>query len=120
MPSEGQTLPYYTKGTSRTKIRPSHVKIMAFDLGCRSFILKKKKKKMARFGQFPYIPLAVVSSYFVSVFRETLQEHSQLPKKAGLGRLQAFRMYGGIGMSASSLHRESTDSLIVTRVYPTF
>ena len=28
--SEGQTLPYYTKGTSRTKIRPSHVKIMVF------------------------------------------------------------------------------------------
>ena len=26
-----------------------------------------------------------------------------------LGRLQAFRMYGGIGMSVSSLHRESTD-----------
>ena len=32
---------------------------------------------------------------------------------AALGRLQAFRMYGGIGMSASSLHRESTDSLIL-------
>ena len=28
--SEGQTLPYYTKGTSRTKIRPSHIKIMVF------------------------------------------------------------------------------------------
>ena len=28
--SEDQTLPYYTKGTSRTKIRPSHVKIMVF------------------------------------------------------------------------------------------
>ena len=41
--SEGQTLPYYTKDTSRTKIRPSHVKIMVFDLGCRAFILKKKK-----------------------------------------------------------------------------
>ena len=26
--SEGQTLPYYTKGTSRTKIRSSHIKIM--------------------------------------------------------------------------------------------
>ena len=31
---------------------------------------------------------------------------------AALGRLLAFRMYGGIGMSASSLHRESTDSLM--------
>ena len=38
--------------------------------------------------------------------RETVENHSQLPKKA-LGRLQAFRMYGGIGMSASSLHRLS-------------
>ena len=28
--SEGQTLPYYTKGTPRTKIRPSHVKIIVF------------------------------------------------------------------------------------------
>ena len=28
--SEGQILPYYRKGTSRTKIRPSHVKIMVF------------------------------------------------------------------------------------------
>ena len=30
------------------------------------------------------------------------------------GGYKAFRMYGGIGMSASSLHRESTDSLIHT------
>ena len=28
--SEGQTLLYYTKGTSHTKIRPSHIKIMVF------------------------------------------------------------------------------------------
>ena len=33
---------------------------------------------------------------------------------AASGRLQAFRMYGGIGMFASSLHRESTDSLIAS------
>ena len=68
---------------------------------------------MERFGRFSYIPTAMVSSYFVS--RETPEDHSQLPKKANkcsVGRLQAFRMYGGIGMSASSLHRESTDSLI--------
>ena len=32
---------------------------------------------------------------------------------AALGQLQAFRMYGSIGMSASSLRRESTDSLIL-------
>ena len=27
---EGRILPYYTKGTSRTKIRPSHVKVTVF------------------------------------------------------------------------------------------
>ena len=45
--------------------------------------------------------------------RETLEDHSQLQKRltnAALGQLQAFGMYGGIGMSASSLHRESTNS----------
>ena len=34
---------------------------------------------------------------------------------AALGQLQAFCMYGGIGMSASSLYRESTDSLIIAK-----
>ena len=32
-------------------------------------------------------------------------------------RVKAFPMYGGIGVSAPSLHRESTDSLILTYVY---
>ena len=36
---------------------------------------------------------------------------------AALGQLQAFHMYGGIGMSASSLHRESIDSLIIICMY---
>ena len=31
---------------------------------------------------------------------------------ATFGRLQAFRSIGALGMSASSLHRESTDSLM--------
>ena len=34
-------------------------------------------------------------------------------KSSRLGRVQAFPMYGGLGMSAPSLHRESTDSLIL-------
>ena len=34
-------------------------------------------------------------------------------KSSRLGRAQAFPMYGGLGMSAPSLHRESTDSLIL-------
>ena len=33
-------------------------------------------------------------------------------KSSRLGRVQAFPMYGGLGMSTPSLHRESTDSLI--------
>ena len=33
-------------------------------------------------------------------------------KSSRLGRAQAFPMYGGLGMSAPSLHRESNDSLI--------
>ena len=33
-------------------------------------------------------------------------------KSSRLGRVQAFPMYGGLGMSAPSLHRESTDSLM--------
>ena len=32
---------------------------------------------------------------------------------AVLGQLQAFCMYGGMGMSAPSLYKESTDSLII-------
>ena len=34
-------------------------------------------------------------------------------KSSRLGRVQAFPMYGGLGMSAPSLHRESTDSLMI-------
>ena len=34
-------------------------------------------------------------------------------KSSKFARVQAFPMYGGIGVSAPSLHRESTDSLIV-------
>ena len=38
-------------------------------------------------------------------------------KSSRLGRVQAFPMYGGLGMSAPSLHRESTDSLIRGMIY---
>ena len=37
-------------------------------------------------------------------------------KSSRLGRVQAFPMYGGLGMSAPSLHRESTDSLIMVDI----
>ena len=44
--------------------------------------------------------------------REALKDHSQLPKKANKCSVGAVISYGGIDMFASSLHRESTDSLI--------
>ena len=34
-------------------------------------------------------------------------------KSSKFVRVKAFPMYGGIGVSAPSLHRESTDSLII-------
>ena len=45
---------------------------------------------------------------------ETLQEHRQIhvPYNPAFKGLQAFRMYGGIGMPEPYLHRESTDTLI--------
>ena len=39
-------------------------------------------------------------------------------KSSKFVRVKAFPMYGGIGVSAPSLHRESTDSLIVTDFMP--
>ena len=60
----------------------------------RSFILKKKEMEKVRFGRFPYIPLAMVSSYFVSVLgRETLEDHSQLPKKANKCSVRAVASF---------------------------
>ena len=74
--SEGQTLPYYTKGTSRTKIRPSYVffKIIVFrPLVWAVDHLYRRRWRKSRFGRFLYIPLVMVSSYFVILGREALQ-----------------------------------------------
>ena len=38
--------------------------------------------------------------------------HLKRLKSSKFVRVKAFPMYGGIGVSAPSLHRESTDSLI--------
>ena len=48
----------------------------------------------------------------MSLGRELHADHDHIPKKASILRVKAFPMYGGIGVSAPSLHRESTDSLI--------
>ena len=48
--------------------------------------------------------------------RESLANHDHIPKRlksSKFVRVKAFPMYGGIGVSAPSLHRESTDSLII-------
>ena len=45
---------------------------------------------------------------------ELLEHNDYLPKKASMfGSVQAFPMYGGLGMSTPSLHREFTDSLMI-------
>ena len=52
--------------------------------------------------------LVIFSSYIVG--RETLEDHSQIPKKVyKLMQLQAFRMYGGLSMSVPFLHIQSID-----------
>ena len=38
-------------------------------------------------------------------------------KSSKFVRVKAFPMYGGIGVSAPYLHRESTDSLIILTMY---
>ena len=44
---------------------------------------------------------------------ELLEHTDYLPKKASMfGSVQAFPMYGGLGMSTPSLHRD-TDSLMI-------
>ena len=46
--------------------------------------------------------------------RESLANHLKRLKSSKFVCVKAFPMYGGIGVSAPSLHRESTDSLIYT------
>ena len=69
LPCEGTRLVLYTKDHARSKMRPLYVKIMVCrPFSCRSFIEEEKMEK-SRFGRFPYITLAMFSSYFVSVSR---------------------------------------------------
>ena len=45
---------------------------------------------------------------------ELLEHNDYLPKKDSMfGSVLAFPMYGGLGMSTPSLHRESTASLMI-------
>ena len=56
----------------------------------------------------------------MSLGRESLANYDHMPKRLKSSKfvhVKSFPMYGGIGVSAPSLHRESTDSLILTYVY---
>ena len=45
---------------------------------------------------------------------ELVEHNDYLPKKASVfGSVQAFPIYGGLGMSTPALHREPTDSLMI-------
>ena len=51
---------------------------------------------------------------YVLLDTELLEHNDYLPKEASMfGSVQAFPMYGGLGMSTPSLHRESTASLMI-------
>ena len=77
---------------------------------------KKKKKKM----EVRPISVSNCSGVFqllwecrwVENYSQTMIIHLKRLKSSKFVRVKAFPMYGGIGVSAPSLHRESTDSLI--------
>ena len=77
--SEGQTLPHYTKGTSHTKIRPSHLNITVFRpliwAVNRLYILKKKK--MEKIAVWSISVYTASDGFFVNFLcRETPEDHS--------------------------------------------
>ena len=86
---------------------------------------KKKKKKMEKITGFPFsvynssdVFLAICECYWVHSDSYTMVRYLKRLKSSRLGCVQAFPMYGGIGVSAPSLHRESTNSLMIfTLVY---
>ena len=57
-------------------------------------------------------PIAVYTGFLATLWVFLVREdHSQLPKETKKCSVGAVVNFGGIGMSASSQHRESTDSL---------
>ena len=77
---------------------------------------KNKNKKMTKslFCRFPYLTLTGRSSG-AGVLYDHSRSTVSYPKSLRIQvfeSLEAFKMYYAIGVSVSSLHRESTDSLI--------
>ena len=66
---------------------------------------EKRRWRKLRFDRFPCSILATLG---VLSGRESLANHDQIPKKAFKSstfvRVKAFTVYGGIGVSAPSLH----------------
>ena len=110
-------------------IRPVSKRLCIIFMACSCLILglgrlkkKKKKRKKKKKEKIAVFPFSVYNSYFrqfVSVIGYIVTRtrwsdtYIKRLKSSRLGRVQAFPMYGGLGMSAPSLHRESTDSLII-------
>ena len=130
-PSERYKLSVCMKGSCTTCIQAALYNFMA--CSCPNFVLgrlkkkkkrkkkkkKKKKKKMEKIAVFPFsaynssdVFYAICECYWVHSDSYTMVRYLKRLKSSRLGRVQAFPMYGGLGMSAPSLHRESTDSLI--------
>ena len=67
---------------------------------------KKRKKKIERFFHFPYITLAmaICECYWVHSDSYTMVRYLKRLKSSKFVRVKAFPMYGGIGVSAPSLH----------------
>ena len=82
---------------------------------------RTRDSKMAMMEKIAVFPFSVYNSndvicecYWVHNDSYTMVSYLKRLKSSRLGHVQAFPMYGGlyIGMSAPSLHTESTDSLI--------
>ena len=74
---------------------------------------KKRKKKIVVFPFSVYNSSDVICEcYWVHSDSYTMDRYLKRLKSSKFVRVKAFPMYGSIGVSAPSLHRESTDSLI--------
>ena len=87
---------------------------------------EEKVWRKSRFDRFPCI------NYYSSVFwlhweccwlenhTQNMVRHLERLKPPTFECVQAFPMFGGVGVSMPSLHRESTDSLIMQRLVTTY
>ena len=65
---------------------------------------EEEREKMEKITANWLISMYTSSFLCVLLVTETLEDHHQILRYAAFGRLQAFRLYSGKGMSGSSLH----------------